>query len=424
MRPLLLLCAFLSIFSSAFAQFTLTVTVNASVKTYGQDNPTFTCSYSGWAPGDGTQILTSFPTFTTTATPGSPVGNYQVTASGVFAADDLYTYVYVPGTLKVNAAPLTITPNNVTGGFDDPLPTFTASYTGFVNGDDASSLTQGPSFSTTATSTSAEGNYPINASGASATNYTISYGQGTLTIGKPILTITVNSTSKVYGAGLPSLSVSYSGFENGDGPGSLTTPPTISTTATTGSPVGAYPISASGAVDPNYNIVYVDGSLTVSPAPLTITASDASMIYGSGSLPTFSVSYSGFVNGEAASVLETAPTVTTTATARSGANSYTLTPSGASAANYSITYVNGTLKIGKAPLTISITPGQVFTYGQEVIALLGVTYTGLVNGDLPSAVFVSGLSFDGPFVPPWVLTVPRCPQRLPPIIRSPFPLEQ
>jgi autotransporter-associated beta strand protein len=73
----------------------------------------------------------------------------------------------------------------------------------------------------------------------------------------------------VYGGTLPTLTASYSGFVNGDTSASLTTPPTLSTTATSASPVGSYKIDASGAVDPNYNISYVAGTLTIGLATLT-----------------------------------------------------------------------------------------------------------------------------------------------------------
>jgi hypothetical protein len=43
----------------------------------------------------------------------------------------------------------------------------------------------------------------------------------------------------------------------------LTMQPTVTTTATAGSPVGGYPITASGAVDANYTISYVPGTLTI-----------------------------------------------------------------------------------------------------------------------------------------------------------------
>ena len=62
------------------------------------------------------------------------------------------------------------------------------------------------------------------------------------------------------------MTVSYSGFVNGDTAASLTTPPSVSTTATTASAVGTYSITASGAVNANYTISYVNGTLTVTPA--------------------------------------------------------------------------------------------------------------------------------------------------------------
>ena len=80
-------------------------------------------------------------------------------------------------------------------------------------------------------------------------------------------------------AALPTLSVSYNGFVNGDSAASLTTAPTVSTTATAASPVGNYTTTASGAVDANYTISYVAGRLTVTPALPTITASSPTKIY-------------------------------------------------------------------------------------------------------------------------------------------------
>ena len=64
----------------------------------------------------------------------------------------------------------------------------------------------------------------------------------------------------------------YAGFVNGDSASSLTAQAVCTTTATAASDVGTYPATCSGAVDPDYAISYVDGSVTVSPAPVTITA--------------------------------------------------------------------------------------------------------------------------------------------------------
>ena len=104
------------------------------------------------------------------------------------------------------------------------------------------------------------------------------------------------NTNKLYGAAVPALTASYSGFVNGDTAGSLTTPPTLTTTATAASPVGSYPITASGAASPNYTITYASGTLTVNPAALTITAVNTNKLYGAA-LPALIASYSGFVNG-------------------------------------------------------------------------------------------------------------------------------
>ena len=108
------------------------------------------------------------------------------------------------------------------------MPTLTASYTGFVNGDTSASLTTLPTLTTTATASShvSGSPYAITASGAVDTDYSISYVAGTLTVTPAALTITANNQTKVYGAVLPTLTASYTGFVNGDTAASLTILPT------------------------------------------------------------------------------------------------------------------------------------------------------------------------------------------------------
>ena len=77
---------------------------------------------------------------------------------------------------------------------------------------------------------------------------------------------------------------------------------TCSTAATSSSPVGTYASTCSGAVDGNYAITYVNGTTTVTPAPLTVTASSGTMTYG-GAVPVISPNVSGLENGENVSVL-------------------------------------------------------------------------------------------------------------------------
>ena len=78
------------------------------------------------------------------------------------------------------------------------------------------------------------------------------------------------------------MTAAYVGFVNGDSVTSLTTLPSCSTTATSASQVAGSPYvsSCSGAADANYTISYTPGTMTVSTAPLSITASSGSMTYG------------------------------------------------------------------------------------------------------------------------------------------------
>ena len=77
------------------------------------------------------------------------------------------------------------------------------------------------------------------------------------------LTITAVAKSKVYGAALPTLTATYSGFVLSEGTNDLTTLASLATTATATSDVGTYPITASGATSANYAFSYVAGTLTV-----------------------------------------------------------------------------------------------------------------------------------------------------------------
>ena len=247
-------------------------------------------------------------------------------------------------TLTVSKAALTITANDATKTYGASNPTFTVSYSGFVNGDNATKLTTQPTVTTTATQGSAVGTYPITVSGAASSNYTFTYKAGTLTVRKAALTVTANDATKTYGDANPTFSVSYTGFVNGDNATKFTTQPTVTTTATVDSPVGTYPITVSGAASANYTFTYKAGTLTVGKAALTITADDQTKDVGD-EIPEMTVTYSGFKNGDDASSLTTQPTVTTAATADSPVGIYPITVSGAEAANYSITYVNGTLTV-------------------------------------------------------------------------------
>jgi gliding motility-associated-like protein len=353
-------------------QASLLITADNKTKIYGEPLPALTVSYTGLVNGDVAPSTT--PSVSTTATASSPAGNYSITASG--AGDPNYSITYAGGTFTISKASLTIQPDNKVKDYGAALPVLTVSYTGLVNGDIAPSTPA--SVNTSATASSPVGSYTLTASGAGDPNYNISYLTGNLTVAKVSLVITADNKTKMSGAPVPVLTASYTGLVNGDtAPATL---PVLSTSATVSSPIGSYVINISGADDPNYNISYVSGTLSVVEAYLTITAEDKSITYG-GDIPVFTVTYTGLIDGDTAPA--TPPSVTTSASPGSPAGTYTITASGAADPKYSISYVQGTLTIGKAELLIAA-ENKTRLYGEDNPALT-YTYTGLVNGDMSSS---------------------------------------
>ena len=88
--------------------------------------------------------------------------------------------------IDVNPAPLTITADSQAKTYLDPLPDLTWTPGSFTNGDTAAVLSGSPACTTTATATSPVGAYPITcATGTlAAADYTLSFVDGSLTIGK------------------------------------------------------------------------------------------------------------------------------------------------------------------------------------------------------------------------------------------------
>ncbi|HNH59109.1 MAG TPA: MBG domain-containing protein [Cyclobacteriaceae bacterium] len=204
----------------------------------------------------------------------------------------------------------------------------------------------------------------------------------TLTVTKAILTATANGNYRTYGAANPTLTISYSGFVNGETASVIDTSPTANTPATITSNVGNYPITPSGGTDNNYTFTYVNGTLTVNKAVLQVTADNKSRAYGATN-PSFTISYSGFVNGETAAVIDTPPTASTTAGLTSNAGTYPISPSGGTDNNYSFNYVNGTLTVNKA--TIQATANASRPYNTTNPAFT-IVYTGLLNGETGSVI--------------------------------------
>jgi YVTN family beta-propeller protein len=334
----------------------LNVIANSFTRQYGQANPAFTVSYSGFVNGDSSAVLSGALSCVSSATPSSSVGTYAINCSGLSSPNYLITNV--PGTLTITPAPLTITAYNASRVYGTANPTLSATYAGFLNGDTAAALSGALSCASPAMVSSPVGSYPINCGGVSSSNYAITFVPGALTVTPAALTIVANNATRVYGAANPTLAASYAGFVNGDTPSVLLGALSCSTAATPASPVGSYSIICGGQTAANYSISYLPGQLTVTPAILTITANNLTKAFDAPN-PTLTWTASGFVNGDTTSVLTTLPTCTTTATTTSPVGSYPITCSGAAAANYALSYVPGTLTVACHYISIGLSPSTV-----------------------------------------------------------------
>jgi hypothetical protein len=157
----------------------LTVTGTNKTRLFGQNNPVLDGTITGIQNSDA---ITA--TYSTTATAASPVGTYPIAPTLSDPTNKLgnYDVTINNGTLTVTEALLTITADNKTKLLNAPNPTFMASFSGFVSGDDPSSLSGQLSCTTTATTNSPIGTYSITCTGLSSSNYAIQYIPGTLSV--------------------------------------------------------------------------------------------------------------------------------------------------------------------------------------------------------------------------------------------------
>ncbi len=159
----------------------LTATTQNATREYGLANPTLNVAYSGFRNGDDAFDLNVWAAPTTGATILSDVGTYGISASGASATNYDFTYVNT-GTLSITQATITVDVDDTYREFSNPNPTFSATYSGFRNGETTSVIDLLPTFNTIATNGSPEGTYAITAGGASDNNYSFIYLNGMLTI--------------------------------------------------------------------------------------------------------------------------------------------------------------------------------------------------------------------------------------------------
>ena len=321
----------------------LTAHVANTTKVYGDANPEFNITYSGFRDGDSEVGFSVPASISTIVDNSSKVGKYDIVASG--AVSDKYEISYIPGTLTITKAPLSISAGNYTKKQGDAMPVFKASYAGFKNGENESVLTKQPVFSCEANEASAPAEYAVTISGADAENYDISYEQGRLTVVEAdAVVVRAKSYSRQYGDENPVFEFETDGA-------ALDGTPEIVCSAVANSPVGSYTIELKQGSIKNYNVHFESGSLVITKAPLSISAGNYTKKQGDA-MPVFKASYVGFKNGEDESVLTKQPVFSCEANEASAPAEYAVTISGADAENYDISYEQGRLTVTDADAVV------------------------------------------------------------------------
>ena len=286
--------------------------------------------------------------------------------------------------ISVNKAPLTVTADNATRPYGSANPTFTLSYTGFVNGETEAALAVKPTATCSATSTSPAGTYDITAAGGKSDNYSFSYKKGTLTITSSSVQISISPIGeKKYGDAAFDLQATS---PNQETPITYTvadpTVARIDNGRVTILKAGSTTITARQAASANYGEASASTPLVIKKASLTASVNNATRRYGEEN-PAFSFSYKGFVNGETETVLAVKPSASCNATAKSIVGTYDIVTTGnGSDENYDISCTSGTLTIEKALLTATVEQ-TTRRYGEEnpTFALI---YKGFANNETES----------------------------------------
>jgi hypothetical protein len=317
-------------------------------RAYGLTNPVLSATFSGLVNGEDTNVLDGSLALSTTADSLSPVGIYSIVPSGLTSTN--YAIQFTNGTLTITPFALVVTANNSNRVYGAPNPNLTGTVVSLQN-DDNISVT----YTAAATPSSPAGDYAIVPSlddpDGRLTNYSVTLNSGLLTVTPAPLTCRVANQGRPYGQANPIFSIISTGFVNGDD-SSIVSGPAPTTSADSHSPIGSYPITLSTQSAPNYAITHVDGTLTVDPAPLVVTAADARRALGQVN-PTFAATFTGLVNGEDTNVLSGTLLLNTTADQDSPTGTYPIVPSGLTSTNYAIEFVNGLLTVTPYALVVS-----------------------------------------------------------------------
>jgi trimeric autotransporter adhesin len=261
---------------------TLTITAAADTKTYDGSTSTIAIPTTGGLQGSDsvTGLTEAYDTRNAGAGKVLSVSAYTVNDGNSGNNYIVHTVANTQGMIEPAALTITAVPNTkIYDGtiFAAAVPTVTGlqgsdSVTGLAETYDTKDAGIGKTLSVSAYTINdgnSGNNYTVNAvSTAGTTNNIAKNSPGASgAINPAALTVTVDNKAKICGMSNPPLTASYNGFVNGESVNALSSPVVLTTTATTASDAGTYPITAGSAAAANYAIQYVNGTLLVAPAP-------------------------------------------------------------------------------------------------------------------------------------------------------------
>jgi hexosaminidase len=323
------------------ANATLTVIVTPAVVTWTNPPPIIYGTALGSNQLDATANVPGNFVYTP---PGGTVLNVGAnTLSAFFTPSNTGQYSGSTNmvSLVVTTAPLSVTASNATRPFGAANPAFTGTIIGLQNSDNITAT-----YSTTATTGSPTGTYPIMPAFVDPnnrlSNYSTTLVNGTLDVGS---IITWTPASLTYGAALGSSQLDATA----NVPGNFVYAPSSGTIFNAGTHMLSATFTPTDNVD--YDTTNVSVNLVVSPAPLTATGSNATRPAGIPN-PPFTGTITGVTNGD-----NITATFSCSAISASPPGTYPIVPAlvdpNNRQTNYAVSLVNGTFTITAPPPPIT-----------------------------------------------------------------------
>lgn len=147
---------------------------------YGEDEPIFSFTVTGFDSADNETALDSLPFIVTDAQKYSPAGTYTLSLSG--GGDKYYKYVFDTASLTVMKNYLKVVGDTIQITAGDPLPTLTYKIEGLLGSDKISDIDELPVAQVDAGVSNYSGNYRITLSGGYDNNYELELKDGMLTV--------------------------------------------------------------------------------------------------------------------------------------------------------------------------------------------------------------------------------------------------